>query len=312
MANALASWNEGPVKTAILDFLARVTGEGGPDFVPERERVAVFDNDGTLWCEYPMQVQVFHGIADIAAIAGAHPEKLDDPVFKALATHDQGALRGMAKKDVFATLLALHAGEPVEESMAGYRDWLATARHPSLGRRFVQGGFRPQRELLDLLRAHGFSTWIVTGGGVNFVRTVAGSLYGVPPEQVIGSSVRLGLADADDAPVPVQLAQLGSFNDRGEKVANIVLHIGRRPIFAFGNSDGDLAMLRYTLAGKGPGMAWYLHHDDGEREFAYDRDFRLSPFREGLDRAREYGIGLVSMKRDWRRVFDDAAMATAA
>lgn len=301
----LPSWNEGAAKSAILDFVARVTKEGGADFVPPAERVAVFDNDGTLWCEYPLQVQVFFALAEVKRLCQQDPSLLRKPAFKAFIEGDLKMLASLPKKDVFEPAFATHAGMTLEEFHANAERWIRQAEHPKLGRRFISNAYVPQRELLDHLRANGFRTWIVTGGGIEFVRVVAEQLYGIPPEQVVGSSTKMKLESNGDGMVVRKMPELGSFDDRDEKVVNIALHIGRRPIFAFGNSDGDLAMIRYTLGGTGPCMGWYIHHDDAAREFAYDRDFKLSAFKEGLDRAGEYGIGIVSMKNDWGRVFAD-------
>lgn len=301
----LPSWNDGAAKSAIVDFVARTTCDGGPDFVPPAERIAVFDNDGTLWCEYPLQVQVFFALAEVKRLVQQDPSLLKKPAFKAMIDGDLKTLMSLPKKDVFEPAFATHAGMTVEEFHANAARWLRLAEHPKLQRRFLQNAYVPQRELLEFLRANGFKTYIVTGGGVEFVRVVAEQLYGIPPEQVVGSSTKMKLEEVDGGMVLRKLPELGSFDDRDEKVVNIALHIGRRPVFAFGNSDGDLAMIRYTLAGDGPRMAWYLHHDDAAREFAYDRDFKLSALREGLDRAAELGIGVVSMAKDWNRVFAD-------
>jgi len=301
----LPSWNDGAAKSAIVDFAARTTRDGGPDFVPSAERIAVFDNDGTLWCEFPLQVQVFFALAEVKRLVQQDPSLLEKPAFKAMIDGDLKTLMSLPKKDVFEPAFATHAGMTVEEFHANATRWLRHAEHPKLQRRFLHNAYLPQHELLEFLRAHGFKTYIVTGGGVEFVRVVAEQLYGIPPEQVVGSSTKMKLEEVDGAMVLRKLPELGSFDDRDEKVVNIALHIGRRPVFAFGNSDGDLAMIRYTLAGDGPRMAWYLHHDDAAREFAYDRDFKLSALREGLDRAAELGIGVVSMAKDWNRVFAD-------
>lgn len=303
VVECLECWNEGATKQAIVDFVERVTREGGPDFVPPAERIAVFDNDGTLWCEYPMQVQIFFALAEVKRLAAQDPALLQKPAFKAMVEGDLKTLASLSKKEAFEPAFATHAGMTLEEFHANARRWLEEASHPILKQLFIQGAYLPQCELLTYLRVNGFKTYIVTGGGVEFVRVVAEELYGIPPEQVIGSSTRMKLETVDGQAVLRKLPELGSFDDRDEKVVNIALHIGRRPIFAFGNSDGDLAMMRYTLGGDGPRMAWYLHHDDAAREFAYDRDFKLSPLREGLDHAVEYGIGMVSMKNDWREVF---------
>lgn len=307
--DALPSWNEGTAKSTIVGFVERVCAAGGSDFVAPAERIAVFDNDGTLWCEYPMQVQVFFALAEVHRLVGQDPGLLAKPAFKAMVEGDLKTLASLPKKDVFEPAFATHAGMTVDEFRTKARQWLHAARHPKLGQLFTQGAFVPMRELLDYLRANAFRTYIVTGGGVEFVRVCAEQLYGIPPEQVIGSSTRMRAEVQGRDIVLRKRAKLGSFDDREEKVVNIALHIGRRPIFAFGNSDGDLAMLRYTLAGPGPRQAWYLHHDDDEREFAYDRDFKLSPFKEGLDHANDYGIGVVSIRHDWQRVFDQHAAA---
>jgi phosphoserine phosphatase len=248
---------------------------------------------------------VFFALAEVKRLTQQDPALLDKPAFKAMIDGDLKTLMSLPKKDVFEPAFATHAGMTVEEFHANATRWLRHAEHPKLQRPFVHNAYVPQRELLDLLRAHGFKTYIVTGGGVEFVRVVAQTLYGIPPEQVVGSSTKMKLEDGEGGMVLRKLPELGSFDDREEKVVNIALHIGRRPVFAFGNSDGDLAMIRYTLAGDGPRMAWYLHHDDAAREFAYDRDFKLSALREGLDRASELGIGVVSMKKDWNRGFAD-------
>lgn len=303
MADALPSWNDGASKSAIVDFVARVTREGGPDFVPPAERIAVFDNDGTLWCEYPMQVQVFFALSEVRRLARQDPALLQKPAFKAMVDGDLKTLATLSKREVFEPAFAVHAGMTVEEFQQTVAAWLAGARHPKLERLFASNSYRPQIELLEYLRANDFKTFIVTGGGIEFVRGVSEQLYGIPPEQVVGSSTRTKFEVDGRHSAIRKLPELGSFDDRDEKAVNIALHIGRRPIFAFGNSDGDLAMLRYTLTGTGARMGLILHHDDAEREFAYDRDFKLSPLKDGLDHAADYGIGLVSMKNDWNRVF---------
>lgn len=301
----LPSWNECTAKSTIMGFIERICAHDDPDFVPPDDRIAVFDNDGTLWCEYPMQAQVFFALAQVKRLAAQDPALLGKPAFKAMLDGDLATLASLPKKEVFEPAFATHAGMTLDEFHDTARQWFAEARHPTLQRLFTAGAYVPQRELLDYLRANGFSVYIVTGGGVEFVRVVAQQLYGIPPEQVIGSCTKLKVESGDDGIVLRKLAELASFDDREEKVVNIAQRIGRRPRFAFGNSDGDLAMIRYTLDGEGPRMAWYLHHDDAEREFAYDRGFRLSPFAEGLDHAAEYGIGVASMARDWNRVFAD-------
>jgi phosphoglycolate phosphatase-like HAD superfamily hydrolase len=300
----LPSWNDSTTKSAILDLVAAVTLEGGPDFVPPAQRIAVFDNDGTLWCEQPAQVQVLFARQRAAEMAAADPSLRDRQPFKAFLEHDVAAIHALGKQGVFEFAMAIHAGMTTEAFEATVRDWFVRARHPTFDRPMAGIVFQPQIELLDFLRAHGFKTFIVSGGGVDFMRPFAEAAYGIPPEQVIGSSVKYRFDAADDGPCQiVKLAELGSFDDRDAKPANIALHIGRRPILCFGNSDGDLAMLRYTISGTGRRLGLLLHHDDTTREVAYDREFRLSPLVEALDRSDAFGIRVVSMKRDWGTVF---------
>lgn len=302
----LPSWSDAAAKRAILDFVARVTHEGGPDFVPAGERIATFDNDGTLWCERPVQFQLFFALDRLGQIAKHLPQLRMELPFRAFLERDLKTLAGLTKREAFEFVFATHAGMTPEEFSEAARKWLGSAKHPKFGCLFTKCVYRPQIELLDYLRANGFKTFIVTGGGIEFVRCVAESVYGIPPEQVVGSSNKTKVCMCDGEPVLFKLAELNSFDDREQKVSNIHLHIGRRPILAFGNSDGDLAMMRYTMSGEGKRLALLLHHDDGEREFAYDRDFHLSPLVEALDRANEYGLTVVSMKQDWKSVFNGA------
>ena len=307
----LPSWNDGPARTAIIDFVARVTAEGGPDFVPPAERIATFDNDGTLWCEQPMQVQIFFGQQRLKALAAEYPTLAERQPFKAFLEHDLRTIHDLGKQGVFEVAFEIHAGMTTEEFAGIARAWLATARHPTLDRLFARCTYLPQVELLDFLRANGFTTFIVSGGGVEFIRAVSEDAYGIPPHQVIGSSLKLRFELRDGHAVLVKESELNSFDDREVKTQNIGLHIGRRPILAFGNSDGDLAMLRYAASGEGARLALLLHHDDAEREFAYDREFRLSPLVEALDKAEDYGITVVSMKDAWNAVFVPAEQGAA-
>jgi len=298
----LPSWNEGMAKSAILDFVARVTAAGGPDFVPPSQRIATFDNDGTLWCEQPLQVQFFFGRDRLKALADADPSLKERQPFKAYIERDMPTITKFGKKGLLEVGAFVHAGMTEDEFQAHALDWLATSRHPKLDRPFTELTYLPQVELLGYLRANGFKTFIVSGGGIDLIRAFAEERYGIPPEQVVGSSVKTRFEMQDRGEI-IKLPELNSFDDREVKPANINLHIGRRPILAFGNSDGDLAMLRYTKTGAGPRLALLVHHDDAEREFAYDRAFKLSPLAEALDKADEYGITIVSMKRDWKTVF---------
>jgi phosphoglycolate phosphatase-like HAD superfamily hydrolase len=301
----LESWNDGAAKSALTDFVARVTDVGGRDFVEPAERIAVFDNDGTLWTEQPLQTQIFFLIDRVRELVGKDPSLAARQPYQAVLERDLAALHALGKKGVQELFAATHTGMDVETFDAIARAWFATAKHPKLGRLFTHCTYRPQLELLDYLRANGFRTYIVSGGGIDLIRAFAEEAYGIPREQVIGSSAKLRFDVTGKNAVLQKLGELNSFDDRDAKPQNIGLHIGRRPILAFGNSDGDLAMMRYTLGGKGARLALLLHHDDAEREFAYDRDFRLSPLVEALDKADEYGITLVSMKRDWNVVLGD-------
>ena len=299
----LPSWNDGPARSAIVDFVARVAKEGGKDYVPPAERIATFDNDGTLWNEHPMPVQGFFLASRIKQLAAKDPSITGRQPFKAFLEHDFRTLHSLGKQGIAELFFATHAGMSEEEFAEIGRAWFASAKHPKYGCPFTQVAFKPQVELLGYLRENGFKTYIVTGLGVDFVRVIAEQAYGIPREQVIGSSVKLRVEMKDGRLVLMKTAELGSFDDREVKVQNIGLHIGRRPIFAFGNSDGDLAMLRYVKSGSGARLALLLHHDDAEREAAYDREFVVSPLAEALDKASEYGITVVSVKRDWKVVF---------
>jgi phosphoserine phosphatase len=301
---ALESWHDGAAKSAIVDFVARVTKAGGAEYVPPAERVAVFDNDGTLWCEQPIQVQIFFLIDRAKELVAKDPALKERPAFKALLERDFGALLANGKQGAMELFAATHAGMSEDEFDAIARSWLASARHPKFGRLFKQCTYRPQVELLGYLRDNGFKTYIVSGGGVDLMRAFAEEAYGIAREQVIGSSMKLRFEIKDGRAQLIKVGELGNFDDREAKPANIGLHIGRRPLLACGNSDGDLAMMRYTTGGAGPRLALLLHHDDPEREFAYDREFKLSPLAEALDKAAEYGITVVSMKRDWKVVFE--------
>ena len=304
MSTPLPSWRSGPVRDAILAFIQAVTTEGGPDYRPPEDRIAVFDNDGTLWCEQPLQVQVLFAQARLKQLAAADPSLYDRQPFKAFLQHDLKTIHALGKQGAMEVAFLSHAGMSVPVFQDQARSWLEQASNPVLVRRCIDLIYQPQRELLALLNDHGFITCIVTASGVDFVRSFAERAYGIPPRNVIGSSVKTELRPGPGSAAELyKRSELQSFNDREEKVANIGLHIGRRPILAFGNSDGDLAMMRYTLAGPGRRLALLLQHDDPDREVAYDRDFRLSPLVEALDEAKTYGLTVVSMVRDWTRVF---------
>ena len=299
----LSSWNDGPAKAAILDFVARVTSEGGPDHVRPADRIATFDNDGTLWCEQPLQVQFSFARHRLNGMVARDPSLAQRQPFKAYVDQDMAAIKAAGMRGLFEVGAAVHAGVTEEAFDQLARDWLAEAKHPTLGRRFTELVYVPQLELVAYLQAHGFQVFIVSGGGIDLIRAFSEEVYNIPRHQVVGSSVKTRFEIQQDVGQLVKLPELNTFDDREAKPCNIGLHIGRRPILAFGNSDGDLAMLRYTKTGPGPRLALLLHHDDGSREFAYDREFRLSPLAEALDNAPHYGIDVVSMRRDWAEVF---------
>ena len=299
----LPSWNDGAVKAAILDFVTRITKEGGADFVPPAERISTFDMDGTLWCEQPLQAEVFFLFDRVKELSAKDPALVERLPFKAVLEHDYDTLFGLGKQALFELAFATHAGMTDEDFDGVARGWLATAKHPQFGRLFKECVYRPQVELLAYLRGNGFKTYIVSASGIDFMRACAEEVYGVPREQVIGSSVKMRYDVKDNRVSLIKLPELNSFDDREAKSLNIGLHIGRRPLLAFGNSDGDVAMMRYAASGPGARLALLLHHDDAEREVAYDREFRVSPLVEALEKAGEYGITVVSMKRDWKAVF---------
>jgi haloacid dehalogenase-like hydrolase len=303
MADVLSSWNDGAVKSAIVDFVARITTKESADYVPPADRVATFDNDGTLWCEQPMQVQFLFLVDRVKKLVAKDPPMKERQPFKALLEHDFKTLHTLGMQGLHDLFAATHSGMIQEEFESIVRDWFASATHPKLARPFNKVTFQPQVELLDYLRANGFRTFIVSGGGVDFMRVISEGAYGVAREQVVGSSGKLKVDMQDGRMVLTKLPETNSFDDREAKAQNIGLHIGRRPLLAFGNSDGDLAMLRYTKTGPGPRLALLVHHDDNEREVAYDRDFKLSPLVEALEKAGDYGLTIVSMKHDWKTVF---------
>lgn len=299
----LPSWRDGRIKSLILDFVAAVCTRGSSEFRMPGERIAVFDNDGTLWCEQPIPVQAYFARDQVAAIAASAPSLKDREPFKAFLDHDIESIHDLGRRGLFEFLLSINAGLTVEAYARRVRAWLSSTKHPALERPYPEIVYQPQLELMRFLRTNSFKTFIVSAGGMHFIRSFGELLYGILPEQVIGSTVRTRFETHDGHSELVKLAEIESFNDRDMKVRNIGLHIGRRPLLAFGNSDSDMAMLHYTRTGKGRRLAMLLHHDDAEREHAYDREFRISPLIEGLNRRDELHFELVSMERDWRTIF---------
>ena len=299
----LASWNDGAAKSAILDFVARVTKQGGAEFAPPAERIASSTTTARSAASSRFRSSSISPSAGSRNWSAKDPTLAERQPFKAVLEHDYNTLFGLGLQALYELAFATHAGMTDEEFVEIARVWLATAKHPKFGRLFKECVYRPQVELLAYLRENGFKTYIVSAGGADFMRAFVEEAYGVPREQVIGSSVKLRFDAGGDRASLSKLSELNIFNDREAKPLSIGLHIGRRPLLAFGNSDGDLAMMRYVRSGSGPRLALLLRHDDAEREAAYDREFRLSPLSEALDKAEEYGITVVSMKRDWKVVF---------
>jgi phosphoglycolate phosphatase-like HAD superfamily hydrolase len=301
-ADPLPSWNEGTTKEAIVAFVEKVTSEGSPDFVPPAERIAVFDNDGTLWAEQPLYFQAFYIFDRIKALAPQHPEWATEEPFASVLKGDlKGALAG-GEHGLLAMAAATHAGLTAEEFSASVNEWLATAKHPVTGKAYTDMVYQPMLELLDHLRANGFKTFIVSGGGIDFMRPWTERVYGIPPEQVVGSSLKATFEVRDGKPVIVKLPEQNFIDDKAGKPVGIHHHIGRRPIFAAGNSDGDFQMLEWTTAGKGPRFALLIHHDDADREWAYDRDSHVGKLDKGLDEGPKRGWSIVSMKNDWKAI----------
>lgn len=304
-AQALASWRDGAARQALLKFVADVTRKDSPTFVPPEERVAVFDNDGTLWSEQPLYFQFFFLLDQIRAAAPQHPEWRNNPAFKALMANDmEGLMRN--EKQLAGLVVTANSGMTTDEYDRTIRDWLAKSRHPRFNRPYTELVYQPQLELLSYLRANGFKTYIVSGGTIEFMRPWSQAVYGIPPEQVIGSSQAVRYLVRDGRPVLVRDPKLEFVDDGPGKPVGIYRHIGRRPILAVGNSDGDLQMLEYTTGGDGPRMGVLVHHDDAEREFAYDRQSKVGKLDKALDAARAKGWTVVSMKQDWQQVYPTA------
>lgn len=304
-ADPLPSWNDTPTKKAITDFVAKVTKEGSPDFVPVAERIAVFDNDGTLWCEQPVYSQVLFAIDRVKAMADKHPEWKEKPAFKAVLDGDHKALAAAGERGLIEIVAATHTGMTLDEFNATVTDWITTAKHPKFNRPYTECVYQPMVELLAYLRTNGFKTFIVSGGTADFMRPWAEKTYGIPPEQVVGTTFKTKYEVKDGKPAIVIEPHIDLIDDKAGKPVGIAKYIGRRPIMAFGNSDGDFEMLEYTTAGKGPRFGLIVHHTDGEREVAYDRDSHIGTLKKGLDEAPKRGWVLASMKDDWKVVFPD-------
>jgi phosphoglycolate phosphatase-like HAD superfamily hydrolase len=301
--DGLPSWNEGQAKRAINDFVRRVTREGSADFVPPAERIAVFDNDGTLWAEQPIYVQFAFALDRVKALAPSHPEWKQKQPFKGALEGDRKALAAAGERGLMEIIAATHAGTTSDEFAKVVSDWLGSAKHPTVGRPYTDLVYQPMLELLNYLRANGFKTFIVSGGGVEFMRPWVERVYGVPPEQVVGSRGKVQYEVKEGRPALRMLPAIDLVDDRAGKPVGIHQVIGRRPIAAFGNSDGDFEMLEWTTSASGPRFGLIVHHTDAAREWAYDRTSHVGTLARGLDEAGKRRWTVVDMRQDWKIIY---------
>ncbi|MCI0441825.1 haloacid dehalogenase-like hydrolase [bacterium] len=302
-ADPLPSWNEGSVKKAVISFVTKVTTQGSSDFVKPPERIATFDNDGTLWAEQPMYFQFLFAIDRIKAMAPQHPDWKDKQPFASILKGDIKTAFAGGERAAGEMMAVTHSGMTTEEFQGVVKDWLATAKHPRFKRPYNEVVYLPMLELMKYLRGNGFKTFIVSGGGVEFMRAFAEQTYGIPPEQIVGSRGKLKFELRDNKPVLLKLPDVDFVDDKEGKPVGIQQMIGRRPIAAFGNSDGDLQMLQWTSAGSGSRLCFYVHHTDAEREWAYDHPSSIGQLEKGLVEAKAKGWTVVSMKDDWKQIF---------
>jgi len=299
----LPSWNAGHAKARVVAFVTAVVEPGGKDYVPPGERIATLDNDGTLWAEQPMYFQILFALDRVKALAPQHPEWKTQEPFASLLKGDAKAALAGGERAMGEIMKATHAGMTTDAFEQTVKDWMATARHPVMKRPYTEMIYQPMLELLGYLRANGFKTYIVSGGGVEFMRPWTEKVYGIPPEQVIGSSIRTRYEVRDGKPVLVRLPEIEFIDDKAGKPVGIHKAIGRRPIAAFGNSDGDFQMLEWVASAPGPRLGLIVRHDDAEREFAYDRKSHVGQLDRALDEAGPRGWAVVSMKHDWKVIF---------
>ncbi|MBD9448247.1 MULTISPECIES: HAD family hydrolase [unclassified Rhizobium] len=302
-AQELPSWNDGKSKQAIVDFIKKVTTQGGADYVAPEDRIAVFDNDGTLWTEQPFYFQLGFILDRVKALAPQHPEWKEKEPFKSILAGDLKGIAKSGERGLVELVMETHAGLTTDDFRNIVIDWFATARHPKTGKPYNEMTFLPMRELLDYLRANGFKTFIVSGGGVEFMRPMTEKAYGIPPEQVVGSTITTQYALVGDIPVLNRLPKVDFVDDGPGKPVGINKFIGRRPILAAGNSDGDYEMLRWVMAGQGPHFAMIIHHTDADREYAYDRKSDFGKLDKALDEAESRNWLLVDMKADWKKIY---------
>ena len=299
----LPSWNDGPTKQSIVKFVQAVTDRANAQYVPPEARIATFDNDGTLWSEQPMYFQGFFAFDRVKALAPKHPDWKTKQPFKGILENDMKAVAVTGEKGLFEVIAATHTGMTTDEFAQLVKDWVAQAKHPRFQRPYTDLVFQPMLELLAYLRANGFKIFIVSGGGIDFMRVFTEPVYGIPPEQVVGSTIEMKFELRNGKPVLLKLPKINLIDDKAGKPVGIERFIGRRPILAFGNSDGDLQMLQWTAAGDGLRFMGIVHHTDGEREWAYDRKSSIGRLDKALDEAGQKGWTVVDMKRDWKRIF---------
>lgn len=304
-ADDLSSWNDGATKQAIIDFVSAVSTEGGADFVAPDERIAVFDNDGTLWGEQPMYVQLAFALDRVKALAPEHPEWKQTEPFKSVLAGDAAGIAASGEKGLVELVAASHAGMTSDEFTKIASDWIETAKHPKSGKPYTDMIYQPMLELISYLKANGFEVFIVSGGGIEFMRPWTERVYGIPPQNVVGSSIESKYDVKDGKPEIVRLPDVDFIDDGPGKPVGIYTHIGRRPIAAFGNSDGDFQMLEWTTSRPGRSFGLIVHHDDGDREYAYDRDSHFGRLDKGLTEGPKRGWTIVSMKNDWEKIYPE-------
>jgi hypothetical protein len=302
-SDPLPSWNEGKSKQSIIDFVNEVTNEASPNYVKPEDRIATFDNDGTLWSEQPYYFQLQFALDRVKALAPEHPEWKDNPLFQAVMDNDIKKVLSFGEHGLLELVMATHAGMTTTEFEQIIKKWISTAKHPKTNKLYKEMVFQPMLELLDFLRSNGFKTYIVSGGGIEFMRPWTEEVYSIPPEQVVGSSIKVIYELTDTGPVLRKLPELDFIDDKEGKPVAIHKFIGKRPIAAFGNSDGDLQMLQWIAGGNGKSLMVYIHHTDTEREWAYDRESHIGRLDKGLDEANEKRWTVVDMKNDWKVIY---------
>jgi hypothetical protein len=299
----LPSWVEGETKNTILDFLAEVTDPSSQHFVAEKDRIATFDNDGTLWAEQPVYFQFLYAVDQVKNMADQNQEMLKDTLFQTVSKGDLREIARLPMKDIGKVMAISHTGMNTEAFDGLVKDWMKNAKHPTTGKPFSEMVYQPMRELIACFQNHGFKTYIVSGGGMDFMRAWAPDVYGIPTEQIIGSQVKVAYKVTDTGPEIQKLPEIDFTDDNEGKPIGIHRFIGKKPIAAFGNSDGDLQMLEWTMSGPGKRLAAIVHHTDSDREWAYDRDSHIGKLDKALDRAKADNWLLIDMKNDWSKVF---------